>query len=79
MDAQRFRAISPHHRALVAVAVLLDGHEAGIFLKNDAAHGAVLERAASEMAKLDLQLRMAYLGTILRTALRQLTQGDRKD
>jgi len=72
MDAQKFRALSPRERALVAVAVLLDGREAAVYLENDMQHGQSLQRAASDLAALDVELRMAYAGTMLRAALAEL-------
>jgi hypothetical protein len=72
MDAQRFRSLSPRQRALVALAVLLDGHEAGLYLENDAVNGAGLKRAAAELAALEPDLRMPYVGSVLRSALKEL-------
>ena len=75
MDAKRFRALSAEHRALVAVAVLLDGREAAVYLKNDAINGAGLHRAALDLAGQSPDLRMPFVGTMLRTALEELERG----
>lgn len=72
MDAQRFRSLTPHYRALVAVAVLLDGREAGEYLQIDAANGDGLKKAAADLAGQDPELRMPYAGTALRAALKEL-------
>jgi len=72
MDAQRFRSLSPRQRALVAVAVLLDGREAGIYLENDAVNGAGLKRAATDLASLEPELRMPFVGSLFRAALKEL-------
>lgn len=72
MDLQRFRVLSPAARALVAVAVLLDGREAGLYLENDAQQGASLKKAADDLAALEVDLRMAYIGTMLRAALEEI-------
>jgi hypothetical protein len=72
MDAQRYRSLSAEHRALLAVAVLLDGREAATFLENDATHGDVLKRAALDVASQDPELRMPFVGTMLRAALEEL-------
>ena len=69
MDAKRFRALSSYQRALVGVAVLLDGHEAGVYLENDALAGAGLSKAAEELASQPPELRMPYIGSLLRAAL----------
>lgn len=71
MDMQKFRALSPSARALVAMAVLLDGREAALYLENDAQQGASLKRAADDLSALEVELRMAYVGTMLRAALEE--------
>ena len=72
MDAQRFRALSARDRALVAIAVLLDGREASTYLEPDARNGHGLKRASLELAGLDPELRMPFVGTMLRAALQEL-------
>ncbi len=72
VEGQRFRALSSRQRALVAVAVLLDGREAGIYLENDSVNGTGLKLAAVELASIDLELRVPFLGSVLRTALGSL-------
>lgn len=72
MDTQRFRSLSAEQRALVAVAVLLDGREAGMYLENDAVNGAGLKRAALDLAGVAPELRMPLVGTLLRDALEEL-------
>ena len=72
MDAQRFRSLSARQRALVAMAVLLDGREAKVYLENDAVNGAGLQRAALDLASIEPELRMPFTGTMLRAALEEL-------
>jgi hypothetical protein len=72
MDAQRFRSLSPRQRALVAVAVLLDGREAGMYLENDSVNGQGLKRAALDLAGVEPELRMPLVGTLLRDALKEM-------
>lgn len=72
MDAQKFRSLSPRSRALVAVAVLLDGREAGMYLATDTHSGPGLQKAAVDLAELDPELRMPFLGSALRVALKEL-------
>lgn len=72
MDTQRFRALTAHDRALVAVAVLLDGREAPIYLERDAVNGPALSRAAADLASQDPDLRMALVGSLLRIAIEDL-------
>ncbi len=71
MSLQRFRALSDHDRILVAIAVLLDGHEASVYLQSDTFGGDALSRAAQELAGLDPEVRMPLLGKLLRTAVEQ--------
>lgn len=72
MDLNRFKALSARLRALVAVAVLLDGREAHVYLESDAVNGPGLKRAALELAGLEPELRMPFVGTLLRGALEEL-------
>jgi hypothetical protein len=74
MDAQRVRVLGPRQRALVAVAVLLDGREAAVYLENDAVSGVALQRAAADLADQGLELRMPFVGSILREALGELAR-----
>ena len=74
MDSQRFRSLAPRYRALVAVAVLLDGLEAGTYLENDAVNGSGLKRAAADLAGLNAELRAPFTGTMLRSALAELKE-----
>ncbi|RIL09920.1 MAG: hypothetical protein DCC75_05475 [Proteobacteria bacterium] len=72
MDAARFRSLTARQRALVAIAVLIDGREAGIYLENDSVNGAGLQRAALEIAAMEPEQRMPFVGTALRAALKEL-------
>lgn len=72
MDAQRFRSLNSWDRALVAIAVLLDGREAGAYLESDSVNGTGLRRAALDLAAIEPELRMPFVGTLLRSALREL-------
>jgi hypothetical protein len=72
MDAQRFRNLPPRQRALVALAVLLDGREASLYLENDSLNGPALSRAAMDLSAFELELRVPYAGTLLRQSLREV-------
>lgn len=72
MDSSRFRSLSPWQRALVAVAVLMDGRESVMYLENDAVNGPGLRRAALDLAGIEPELRMPFVGTVLRDALRDI-------
>ncbi|NLF24985.1 MAG: hypothetical protein GX589_04920 [Deltaproteobacteria bacterium] len=74
MDAKKFRVLPVEQRALVAMAVLLDGREAAVYLKNDAVNGAGLHRAALDLAGQPPDLRMPFVGTMLRMALQEMEQ-----
>jgi len=75
VDAQRFRTLSAKQRAVVAVAVLLDGREAENYLANDITYGPALSRAAHALADQPPELRMPFLGSMLRAALREIASG----
>ncbi len=73
MATSALDALSPHDRALVIIAVLLDGHEAESFLGADPAHSS-LSRAAAELLRLPIELRTQLIGTTLRRTLKSLGQ-----
>jgi len=72
MDTKRLRELPKRQQALVAVAVLLDGIEAGNYLENDAEIGPLLKEAADTLASQRADLRMPLAGTILRMAVEEL-------
>jgi hypothetical protein len=53
-------------KALVAVSVLLDGHEASKYLASDKELGAVLAEEAEKLAALDPKIRMPIVASLLR-------------
>lgn len=72
MSTVRFKGLSAENRALVAMAVLLDGREAITYLGKDALLGNALQRAAEELSALEPELRMPLAGTFLREAIAEL-------
>ena len=72
MAVNVFPKLDPKDRALVAVAVLMDGNDAPGYLVLDEERGVQLEKAARELAQLELDVRMPYVGTMLRLALAQI-------
>lgn len=76
MDTRTFRALTDRQRALVAVAVLLDGREGGVYLQNDEVNGEGLQKAAGELAAQEPDLRMPYVGSLLRKAFEELAEKD---
>lgn len=72
MDAQRFRNLPPRQRAVVALAVLLDGREGAMFLENDSLLGPALSRAAMDLSGFELELRLPFAGTMLRQSLEEV-------
>ncbi|HQH28489.1 MAG TPA: hypothetical protein PLP17_13920 [Oligoflexia bacterium] len=71
-DVSRFRALGTRERALVAIAVLLDGHDAAEYLGCDKERQLALMRAAKDLAELSPELRLPLIGTLLREALQEL-------
>ena len=67
-----FRALSASERALVAIAVLIDGADAATYLEFDEAIGSKLKAAALELSRLELDARLPFVGTVLRIALEEL-------
>ena len=72
MSTERFRSLSARDRALVAVAVLFDGREAGSMLENDKFAGENLKLACDDLASEAPELRMPFVGTLLRSALKEI-------
>lgn len=72
IQLERLRKLPPTQRALVAIAVLLDGREASTYLEQDAHSGGELGEIAAMVAELGGDLRIPLLGTELRDALEEL-------
>lgn len=72
MILPRFNSLSARNRALVAMAVLLDGREAVTYLRADSLLLDALSKAANELSELEPELRMPLAGTILREALQEI-------
>ena len=70
----RFESLTPRERAVVAVAVLLDGHDAIDMLASDKERKGVLCRAAKDLAELAPDLRLPLLGTLLREAIAEMVE-----
>ncbi len=73
-DISRFRALSTRERAVAAVGVLLDGHDASQYLSSDKSRSVALSRVAKDLAEFPPELRMPLVGTLLRDALKQLKE-----
>lgn len=69
--AKIFNGLSAYDRARVAIAVLLDGGDAPIYLMNDHTGGKELRAAAEELLSMELDVRFPYVGTMLRLALEE--------
>jgi hypothetical protein len=69
--ASVFLSLKARERARVALAVLLDGGDAPLYLLNDERRGADLRRAAEELLAMELDVRFPYVGTMLRLALEE--------
>ncbi len=65
----RFRMLEARERALVALAVLLDGLDAPDYFGGDRERGLTLSRASKDLAKLTPEVRLPLVGSLLRTAL----------
>jgi len=72
MKLEKFRSLSAHQRAMVAIAVLLDGHEAELYLDNDSLAGEELAKAAKDFVVASPEFRNILAGDALRRALEEL-------
>ncbi len=68
-NLDKFRSLTTREQAVVALAVLLDGHDAVEFLRSDKVRSSALTRAAEDLVQLTPELRMPLLGTLLRRAV----------
>ncbi len=68
----RFRALDLQTQAIVAIGVLLDGESAPFYLQSDKVQQVVLAKAAADLLQLPADLRVPYLGTVLRGAIESL-------
>ncbi len=75
-DLSKYRSLGSREQSLVAIAVLLDGHDAAQFLSSDKTRALALARAARDLAELSPELRLPLLGTLLREALSELQTED---
>ncbi|MCB0345645.1 MAG: hypothetical protein KDD66_11045 [Bdellovibrionales bacterium] len=73
-DLWRFRTLGVREQAVVALSVLLDGHDASDYLGSDKERSVALSRAAKDLAELAPELRMPLAGTLLRRALAKIDQ-----
>jgi hypothetical protein len=64
-----FRKLSVHEQLIVAIGVLMDGTDAAQYLERDSQRGEVLAGAASELANVELDSRLPFVGTLVRLAL----------
>lgn len=71
-DIAKFRSLTTRERAVVCIAVLLDGHDAVDFLSSDKGRAPALSRAAKDLANIPHEIRMPLLGTLLRDAMAKL-------
>lgn len=71
MSLTRLRSLDPIDRALVAVAVLIDGSDASLYLDGDADRSQQLKEAVAELCSLEIDGRLAFVGTVLRLALEE--------
>ncbi len=71
-NISRLRALGAREQALVAIAVLLDGHDAAEYLSSDKERHTALARAASDLAELAPELRLPLAASVLRAAVADL-------
>ncbi len=75
-DLNRFRNLNAEEQALVAMSILLDGHDATEFLLSDKKRGPVLTKAAQDLLSLPIELRLSLSGTLLRQALEKINKAE---
>ena len=72
MNLKYVKDLQARNRALVCIAVLLDGMEAVSYLEQDSELGNQLASAANYLASQQPELRMPLVGSLLRDALAEM-------
>lgn len=78
MVLDTFQNLEAKERALIAIAVLLDGREAVTYLRGSDPEEGRIRLAAEDLARIVPEMRMPLLGTLLRTALKDLRDSGRR-
>ncbi len=68
MAMDQFLKLEARERALILIAVLLDGMEAEVYLESESNY----KQHASTFAKMQAELRMPLVGSLLRKALTEI-------
>lgn len=63
---ERFMKCSAEDKALISLAVLLDGYDAADFLMVDKEKGVFYAKMAKDLAAIPIETRTLLLGTVLR-------------
>ena len=71
MSVNTWRTLDARDRALVAIAVLVDGNDAKVYLGGDARGAERLKAAAEELCQLEVDARLTFVGTVLRLSLEE--------
>jgi hypothetical protein len=74
LNSEEFSNLPNRFKALVCIAVLIDGREASFYLNNDDKYGQVLGRIADKLSGLVPEFRMPLIGTQLRESIEQLSK-----
>ena len=64
-NLSKLRALSNREQAIVALAVLVDGHDAAQYLSSDRDRNYALERAATDLSALSPELRIPLLLSLI--------------
>ena len=72
MENIDFYKLTAKERALISIAVLLDGIDAGLYLDSDLQSGNLYKTLADEISKKAPDVRLSYSGTLLRRAIKDL-------
>lgn len=68
----RFEALPARDRVLVGLAVILDGLDAAEYLQGEMTRGGVLADVATEISRLNPEVRLCLIGTLFRKAIEEL-------
>jgi len=76
-DISKYRALGKKEKCIVALALLIDGLDALDYLAIDRDNHTAFLRAAKDFTEMSPELRIPFLGTILRETIVELKTSDK--
>ncbi len=75
-DISKYRALGSKEKCIVAIALLIDGLDAIEYLAIDRDNNTAFLRAAKDFTEMSPELRIPFLGTLLRETIVELRKSN---